>query len=47
MKLEEVAMLAGAGEEDEFVKYFDGTTGKELPWQAVEASTRTRVEVSG
>ena len=31
-------MLAGAGEEDEFIKCFDDITGKELPWQAVKAA---------
>ena len=29
-------MLAGAGEEDEFIKCFDDITGKELFWQAVK-----------
>ena len=29
-------MLAGAGEEDEFIKCFDDVTGKELPWQAAK-----------
>ena len=29
-------MLAGAGEEDEFIKCFDDITGKELPWQLVK-----------
>ena len=32
-KLEEDAMLAGAGEEDDFIKCFDDITGKELPWK--------------
>ena len=36
MKPEQDAMLAGAGEEDEFIKCFDDITGKELPWQAVK-----------
>ena len=35
-KPEQDAMLAGAGEEDEFIKCFDDITGKELPWQAVK-----------
>ena len=30
------AMLAGAGEEDKFIKCFDDITRKELPWQAVK-----------
>ena len=29
-------MLAGAGEEDEFIKCNDDITGKELSWQAVK-----------
>ena len=36
MKPEQGAMLAEAGEEDEFIKCFDDITGKELPWQAVK-----------
>ena len=36
MKLEQDAMLAEAGEENEFIKCFDDITGKELPWQAVK-----------
>ena len=35
-KPEQHAMLAGAGEEAEFIKCFDDITGKELPWQAVK-----------
>ena len=35
-KVKNDAMLAGAGEEDEFIKCFDDTTGKELPWQSVK-----------
>ena len=35
-KPDQDAMLAGAGEEDEFIKCFDDVTGKELPWQAVK-----------
>ena len=35
MKPEQDAMLAAAGEENEFIKCFDDITGKELPWQAV------------
>ena len=30
-KPEQDEMLAGAGEEDEFIKYFDDISGKELP----------------
>ena len=29
-------MLAGSGEEDEFIRCFDDITGKELLWQAVK-----------
>ena len=36
MKIEQDAMLADAGEEDEFNKCFDDITGKELPWQAAK-----------
>ena len=36
MKLEQDAMLAGAGEEDKFTKCFDDITGKELLLQAVK-----------
>ena len=35
-KLEQDAMLAEAGEEDELIKCFDDITGRELPWQAVK-----------
>ena len=35
-KIEQDAMLAGAGEEDEFIKCFNDIAGKELPWQAVK-----------
>ena len=35
-KPEEDATLAGAGEEDKFIKCFDDITVKELPWQAVK-----------
>ena len=35
-KPEQEATLPGAGEEDGFIKCYDDTTGKELPWQAVE-----------
>ena len=35
-KPEQDAMLAGAGEEDEFIRCFDDITGKELHWQAVK-----------
>ena len=35
-KPEQDAMLAGAGDEDEFFKCFDDITGKELPWQGVK-----------
>ena len=35
-KPEQDAMLAEAGEEHEFIKCIDDTTGKELPWQAVK-----------
>ena len=35
-KVEQDTMLAGAGEEDKFIKCFDDITGKELPWQAVQ-----------
>ena len=34
LKPEQDAMLVGAGEEDKFIKCFDDSTGKELPWQA-------------
>ena len=34
MKPEQDAMLAEAGEEDEFIKCYDDITGEELPWQA-------------
>ena len=33
--LEQDAILAGAGEEDEYIKCFGDVTGKELPWQPV------------
>ena len=36
MKIEQDAMLARAGEEDEFIKCHDDITGKELLWQAVK-----------
>ena len=36
MKPEQDAMLAEAGEENEFIKCIDDITGKELPWQAVK-----------
>ena len=36
VKLEQDAMLAEAGEEDDFITCFDDITGKELPWQAVK-----------
>ena len=29
-------MLAGGGEEDQFIKCSDDITGRELPWQAVK-----------
>ena len=35
-KPEQDAMLAEDGEENEFIKNFDDSTGKELPWQAVK-----------
>ena len=35
-KPEHDAMLAGAGEEDEFIKCFDDITGEVLPWQAAK-----------
>ena len=34
MNIEQDAMLARAGEEDEFTKCYDDITGKELLWQA-------------
>ena len=40
-KPEQDAMLAGAGDEDEFFKCFNDITGKEL-----EGNTRERAEVS-
>ena len=39
-------MLAGAGDEDKFVKCSDDITGKELPWQAVKQAREQEVEVS-
>ena len=39
-KPEQDAMLAGAGEEDEFIKCFDDIIGKELPWQAVKQARK-------
>ena len=36
MNIEQDAMLARAGEEDEFIKCYDDITGKELLWQAVK-----------
>ena len=36
IKLEQDAVLAEAGEENEFFKCFNDTTGKELLWQAVK-----------
>ena len=36
MKLEQGAMLAEAGEEDEFITCFDDITGKRLLWKAVK-----------
>ena len=35
-KPEQDAMLAGAGEEDKFIKCSDDITGKDLLWQAVK-----------
>ena len=35
-KPEQDAILAGAGDEDEFFKCFDDMTRKELPWQGVK-----------
>ena len=46
MKLEQDAMLAGAGEEDEFIKCFDDITGKGAALAGCEASARKRAEVS-
>ena len=45
-KPEQDAMLAGAGDEDEFVRCFDDITGKELPWQAVKEAREKGAEVS-
>ena len=45
-KPDQDAMLAGAGEEDKFVKCFDDITGKELLWQAVKKACEIRVKVS-
>ena len=44
MKLEQDAMLAEAGEQDEFTKCFDDITGKELPWQAVKQARGKEVK---
>ena len=44
MKPEQGAMLAEAGEEDEFIKCFDDITGKELPWQAVKEAREKEVK---
>ena len=46
MKIEQDAMLAEAGEEDEFIKCLDDITGKELSWQAVKQAREKRTEVS-
>ena len=37
-------MLAGAGEEDKFIKCCDDITGKELPWQAVKEARETELK---
>ena len=44
MKLEEDAMLAEAGEEENFIKCFDDITGKELPWQAEKQSREQQLK---
>ena len=46
IKLEQGAILAEAGEEDEFIKCFDNITGKKDALEGSEASTRRRAEVS-
>ena len=40
-KLEQDAMLAEAGEEDELIKCIDDITGKELPWQAAKHAKKS------
>ena len=44
VKPEQGAMLAEAGEEDEFIKCFDDITRKELPWQAVKEAREKGVK---
>ena len=43
MKPEQDAMLAEAGEEDEFIKCFDDITGKEMPWQVVKEAREKKL----
>ena len=44
MNLEQDAILAEAGEEDEFIKCFDDIAGKELPWQAVKEASEQQLK---
>ena len=44
LKPEQDAMLAEAGEEDEFVKCFDDIAGKEMPWQVVKQARDKEVK---
>ena len=46
MNPEQGAMLAEAGEEDDFIKCFDDITGKEVPWQGVKGAREKKTEVS-
>ena len=46
MTPEQDAMLAEAGEEDEFIRCCADVTGKELPWQVVKQAREKELEVS-
>ena len=44
MRLEQDAMLAEAGKEDEFIMCCGDITGKELPWQVVKHAREKELE---
>ena len=44
MKSEQDAMLAEAGEKDDFIKCFGDITGKELSWQAVKQAREQKLK---
>ena len=46
MRPEQDAMLAEAGEEDEFIRCYDDITGKELLRQVVKQAREKELEVS-